>query len=180
MSILMIMGIILAFLILLLIMAWLIGAFKSKGYQIIKPSGEIKGRALIVFDPGFTGGTKTAATYMAQDLKAKGYEVKLAGVRSSEALDTAGYDILIVGSPTYGGQPTGPVEDYLQNLKPNENIISAVYSLAGSEDQDSNKIMGQILEDKNIKVKLSTKFANTVWGAGDKDKYSQFVLQLLG
>ncbi len=174
----MLIGVFIGSLLLILIISWLIGVIRSKSSQIIKPSRETRGKALIVYDPGFTGGTKTAATYMAEDLKSNGYEVTLAGVRSTEAVDTAGYDLLIVGSPTYGAKPTGQVENYLKNLKP-INIITAVYSLAGSEDQDSNAIMAQILEDKNMKVKVSTKFGHTVWGAGDKNKYSQFIARLL-
>ncbi|GAB6055056.1 hypothetical protein HYG87_04160 [Methanobacterium alkalithermotolerans] len=179
MDILMILGVFIGLLIFIMIISWLIGVIRSKSSHFIKPSGDIRGKALIVYDPGLTGGTRTAAIYMAEELKSNGYEVTLAGVRSAVALNTSGYDLLIVGSPTYGAKPTGPVETYLNNLKPTENIITAVYTLAGSEDQDSNTIMAQALEDKNMKVKLSTKFGHTVWGAGDKNKYSQFIVRLL-
>lgn len=179
-SIWIIVGIILVILILISVIAWLVGYSRSHNSETIKPEGDITSKALIVYDPGLTGGTKTAALYMAEDLKSKNYEVTVAGVRSSEATDVSGYDILIVGSPTYGANPTGPVKSYLNGLKPPENITVGVYSLAGSEVQDSNLVMAQILKDKSIQVKVSSKFGHSAFGASsDKTQYSNFVSQLL-
>ncbi|MBM4241482.1 MAG: hypothetical protein FJ150_07480 [Euryarchaeota archaeon] len=180
MNILIIVGIILAIIVLVAVVAYLIGFYGSYGSETIKPDGKITGKALIVYDPGLTGGTKTAALYMAEDLKSKDYEVKVAGVRSSDAANVSGYDILIVGSPTYGANPTGPIKSYLNGLKLPEDITIGVYSLAGSNTQDSNLVMAQILKDKSIQVKISMKFGNSAFGAsGDKNQYSNFVSQIL-
>lgn len=126
MSILTITGIILGVIILVSMIAWFIGIARSRNSKTIKPKCSITGKALIVYDPGLTGGTKTAALYMAEDLKSKGYEVKVAGVRSHDALDTSGYDVMIVGSPTYGAAPTDSITIYLNSLKPPENITVGV------------------------------------------------------
>jgi flavodoxin len=175
----MIIGIVLVVIILLSMIAWFIGIARSRDSKTIKSAGSITSKALIVYDPGLSGGTKTAAGYMAEDLKSKGYEVKLAGIRSREALDTSGYDLMIVGSPTYGATPTEPIISYLSILKPPENITIGVYSLSGSDVPDSNLVMEQILKDESILVKVSTKFGRSVFGAGDKSKYSNFISQLL-
>ena len=179
MNILLVIGIIIVILILVLLGAFLMGVSRSKKSKIIKPEGAVTGKALVVYDAGFTGGTKNAAGYIAEDLKSKGYEVKLAGVRSSEALDTSGYNILIIGSPTYGGKPTKPIESYLRNLKPTENIVIGIYSLSGGNMQDSNVFMAQMLKDKSIPAKIAIKYEFTLFGAGDKNKYSGFVSELL-
>ena len=160
-------------------MAFLIGVSRSKESKINKPEGAVTGKALIVYDAGFTGGTKTAASYFAEDLKSKGYEVKLAGVRSDDALNTAGYDVLIIGSPTYRGKPTKPIESYLKGLKPAENTAIGIYSLSGGNLQDSNVFMAQMLKDKSIPVKIAIKYEFTLFVAGDKSKYSGFVSELL-
>lgn len=132
MGILEIIGIVIGFLILIMVVAVIVRYQRSSRTENIKPDGEIEGKALIVYDPGLSGGTKTVASYMARDLKSKGYEVKLAGVRSPDALNLAGYDILIVGSPTYGAKPTGLITSYLEDLKTSSQITAGVYALAGA------------------------------------------------
>ncbi len=180
MGILEILGIIIALIIVLSVVGWLIGVSRSKDSKTLIPSGEIHGTALVVYDPGITGGTRTAAFHIAHELKTRGYEVKLAGARSSEALNLSGVDVLVIGSPTYGAQPTGPVKTYLQNLQSPGNITAGVYSLAGSIVEDSNVVMAQALESKSIPVKVSTKYGHSAWGApSDKTLYAKFVAQLL-
>jgi flavorubredoxin len=175
-----IIGIIIGILILILVIAWIIGYSRSSGSKTIKPDGAITGKALIVYDPGFTGGTKTAASHMAEDLKSKGYEVKVVGVRSSDASDLSGYDVLIVGSPTYGAKPTGPINSYLDSLKSPGNIIAGVFALAGGDAQDSNVVMAQMLKEKSVTVKVSVKYGKSAFGASaDRSQYSDFVSQLL-
>ncbi|MDY9923680.1 hypothetical protein [Methanobacterium sp.] len=172
--------IIIGIIILIMVAAWAVGYFGSSASETIKPEGAVMGKALIVYDPGLSGGTKTAAGYMAEDLKAEGYEVKLAGVRSNEASDPSGYNILIVGSPTYGAKPTGPITSYLENLKSPGNITAGVYALAGRDAQDSNLVMAEMLQNKSIPVKVSVKYGNSAVGASaDRSQYSDFISQLL-
>jgi|GEM_PF-1391324 len=179
-SIWLILGIILGIIVLVVVVAYLIGYFSSSGSVTLKSEGNVSGKVLIVYDPGLSGGTKSAAFQIANVLSSKGYAVTVAGVRSNEAVNLSGYDVLIVGSPTYGAKPTGSIESYLNSLEAPENIIVGVYSLAGGDAQDSNLVMAQILKDKSLHVKVSTKFGNSAFGASaDKNLYSDFVSQLL-
>ena len=141
-SIWMILAIILGIIVLVAVFAYLIGYFTSSSAVNLKPEGNVTGKALVVYDPGLSGGTKSAAFHMANVLKSKGYEVKVAGVRSSDAGNLSGYDVLIVGSPTYGAKPTGAIKSYLNSLKPPKNVIIGVYSLSGGDVQDSNLVNG--------------------------------------
>jgi flavodoxin len=176
-----IVGIIVVLIIVLSVLGWLIGVSRSKGSKTIKPDGDIRGKALVVYDPGITGGTRTAAFHIADELKSRGYEVKLAGARSTEAMNLSGFDFLVLGSPTYGAQPTGPVKSYLNNLQVQGNMVAGVYSLAGSVVDDSNNIMAQSLESKSLTVKVSTKYGKSALGApSDKSLYAKFVSELLG
>lgn len=171
---------IIVIIIIILVAAYLVSNSRSSDSETIKPDGSITGKAIIVYDPGLSGGTKTAANYIAEDLKSKGYEVKLAGVRSSDVADISGYDILIVGSPTYGAKPTGPITSYLEGLKNPGNITAGVYALAGSDTQDSNVIMAEMLKNKSITVKISVKYGGSAFGASaDRNQYAEFVSQLL-
>lgn len=176
----MIIGIMVVILIILTLIAGLIRISRIKSSKTIEPEGNILGKALIVYDPGLTGGTKTAGFNIADELKSKGYEVKLVGVKSQESLELAGYDILIIGSPTYGGKPTDPVESYLNDLKPTENIIAGVYTLAGGSAENSKVIITQILKEKSVPVKVSANYDRSGTSApSDKNLYSQFVSELL-
>lgn len=98
-----ILGIVIGVIILISVVVWLVGYSGSSDSEILKPDGTITGKALIVYDPGLSGGTKTAATYMAEDLKSKGYEVKLASVKSGNLSDLSGYNFLICGKPYLWG-----------------------------------------------------------------------------
>lgn len=176
----MIIGIILGVIILISMIAWFIGIARSRSSKTMKPEGKIIGKALIVYDPGLSGGTKTAADYMAEDLKPKGYEVKVAGVRSTESLETYGYDIMIIGSPNYGSNPTEPVTTYLNLFEPPEDVILSVYSLSGGAREATNMVMAQVLKGRSLPVKVSINYGHSAFGAGDKNKYKEFVSGLLG
>lgn len=180
MSIWAIIGIFIGVIILVMAVAYLIGYSRSHGSEIVKPEGAVVGKAIIVYDPGLSGGTKTAASHMAEDLKSKGYEVKLAGVRSSDAVDISGYDILVVGSPTYGAKPTGPITSYLDGLENPGNITAGVYALSGGDTQDAEMVMAEMLKNKSIPVKVSVKYGNSSFGASaSRSQYSEFISQLL-
>lgn len=90
----------------------------ATGSQALSPAGAVTGKALVVYDPGITGAAKGAAEAIAGDLKDKGYAVDLAGVKSPAATDASGYDVIVVGGPTYVGNLSGSIKTYLNGLKP--------------------------------------------------------------
>lgn len=180
MSIWVIIGIILGIVILICVVVWLMSYSGSSASEILKPHGNTTGKALVVYDPGLSGGIRTAATYMAEDLKAKGYEVRLASVKSGNLSDLSGYDFLIVGSPTYGAKPTEPITSYLNSLENSGNIMAGVYALSAGNTQDAEIVMAEILENKSIPVKVSIKYGNSPFGfSADQKQCSDFVSQLL-
>ncbi len=63
------------------------------------PNEAAIGKAIVVYDPGLTGGAKDIATKIGYDLQDAGYDVLLAGVKSSSASDLSGYDVVVVGGP---------------------------------------------------------------------------------
>ena len=182
-SIWVIIGIIVGIIVLIILIsvaALAVGNSRSHDSETIKPDGNINGKAIIVYDPGLSGGTKTAADYMAQDLKEKGYEVKIAGVKSTDSAEISGYDLLIVGSPTYGAKPTEPITAFLESLKNPGNLTVGVYALSGGDTQDAEIIMADILKNNSIPVKVSVKYGHSAFGASaDRSQYSEFISQLL-
>jgi flavodoxin len=82
------------------------------------PNGAPIGQAIVVYDPGLTGGAKDLATKIGYELQDKGYNVVLTGVKSSTAANVTGYDVIVVGGPIYAGKPAITIQSYLNNLAP--------------------------------------------------------------
>jgi flavorubredoxin len=93
-----------------------VAAYTATGSQTLTPTGTSVGKAIVIYDPGLSGTSKTVATQIATDLQTQNYQVTLAGIKSSAAADVAGYKIIIVGGPVYAGALTSSVKDTLLSL----------------------------------------------------------------
>lgn len=108
-------------------------SYTATSSQTLNPTGNMGGSALVVYDPGVTGAAKNAATAIASDLQSKGYKVTLAGIRSTEAATTSGYDVLIIGGPIYAGNLSSATQSYLNILKPSENTKIGIFATSGGD-----------------------------------------------
>ena len=106
----------------------LIVSFTAKGSINLSPEGQHKGKALIVYEPGATGLAKKAAEALGREFQRRGFEVKVAGIRSPEAKETAGYDILVYGTPSYLGRPTGAFKKLVKKLRPAAGQVFGFYA----------------------------------------------------
>lgn len=107
---------------------------QATGSELIRPSGPITGKALVVYNPGLSGAPKDVATQVANDLKAKGYEVMLAGVKSAAAANVSGYDVIVAGGPVYGGKVSPSVYSYLQSLAPPAGARVGAFAIGSNTD----------------------------------------------
>ncbi len=82
------------------------------------PHGSAIGRALVVYDPGLSGGARDVATKIGYNLQSSGYDVTLAGMRSQAAANVTGYGVIVIGGPIYGGAPASSLQSYLNGLSP--------------------------------------------------------------
>jgi len=90
----------------------------ATGAETLHPNGTATGEALVLYDQGLSGAPKDAATKIAGDLQADGYEVVLAGIKSSAAANVSGYDVIVAGGPIYGGKVSSSIWSFLQALTP--------------------------------------------------------------
>lgn len=102
-------------------------SFQATETRTEKPASEQKGKALIVYEPGATKQTMKVGEEIGDMLLEKGYEVTLSGIRSGAASDTSGYNIVVLGTPTYVGRPTGVVKKYVKNLHLAESQTFGIY-----------------------------------------------------
>lgn len=80
-------------------------------------------KALVVFHSK-TGHTSKAAEDIAKGLEESGVEVELRRAPQAMAEDLSDYEILLIGTPTYGHRrykkPAAPVSEFLESLKPGD------------------------------------------------------------
>ncbi len=102
-------------------------AYTATGTQTLTPSEASMGTALVLYDPGFSGASTRVAEKVAVELQSRGLTVTLAGIKSSTASITTGYNVIVVGGPIYAGVPTASVKDALTNLSPDANTRVGVF-----------------------------------------------------
>ena len=93
-----------------------VAAYTATDSKTLTATGTFVGKALVIYDPGLSGTSKGVADKVASDLQAKGYTVTLAGIKSSDAGDTSGFKVIVVGGPVYAGALTSSVKDALKNI----------------------------------------------------------------
>ncbi len=123
-----------------------LASYTATGSTTLTPSGSSVGKALVIYDPGLSGTSKTVADKVASDLQAQSYSVTLVGIKSSAATNTAGFKIIVVGGPVYAGSPAASVKDDLKNLKPDSGTKVGVFgSGSGATSQsDINMIKSAV------------------------------------
>lgn len=147
--------------------------------ETLNPNGAIVGNALVVYDPSITGNTKNVAGRIASDLKAEGYEVDLAGIKSATASNTSKYDVIVVGGPIYAGNISSAVKAYLEILKPVEGTKVGVFATGDPHTTDNELIKKQIApipENSTFQIKA---VMNIISGDDVNKKCNEFVNDLL-
>lgn len=104
------------------------------------PNGAAIGKAMIVYSPGLSGGAKDVATKIGYELQESGYDVLLAGVKSSAAANLTGYDIVVIGGPIYAGKPASTIQSYLNNLNPSADAKVGVFGFGDSSIDNTDSV----------------------------------------
>jgi len=132
-------------------------SYTATGSQTLDPAGAASGKALVVYDPGLSGQAKSVATGIAGDLRNKGYQVVLAGVRSPAAANVSGYDVIVVGGPVYAGNVSGSIAAYYKTLAPQRNARIGAFDTGRDPDvrSDPAKLMAEaapVPADSPVKI----------------------------
>ena len=81
--------------------------------EVLSGKGANPKKALIIYQPALTNVTRQAAKQLADGLNAGGYEVTLNHPGNHLTVDLSGYDLVVFGSPTYAGQLTKALTQYM-------------------------------------------------------------------
>lgn len=161
-------GIILVILIAIVSMGFVfydVMSYTATSSEKLNPAGTEVGKALIVYDPGISSSSKDIAVVIAKQLQIKGYAVELAGISSTAAKNTSGYNIIVVGGPIYAGNASSSVQFFLKTLKPDSNTKIGVYATGSDGDILKNqtllvKEVAPLPESSNLKIAAVTKVIN--------------------
>ena len=129
-----------------------IASYTATGSETLSPTGASIGNAMVVYNPGLSGAAKDAAKQIAGDLQVKGYTVTLAGIKSSAAANTSGYDVIVAGGPMYFGRVSNSVDAYLNGLKALGSVKIGAFATTGSaqfNDGDIASFGKQVAADLN-------------------------------
>ena len=141
-------------------------SYTATSSESLSPTGTVAGNALVVYSPGLSGAAKATATEIAADLKAKGYKVELAGIRSPAAANVSSYNVVIVGGPIYFGSSSSGVATYLKGLTLAQNSKLGVFGTTGTGSFVASDLAST---EKQVETLQSGKKA-VVKLIGDKDQ----------
>lgn len=125
----------------------------ATGSQAYEPDGVTTGKAIIVYNPGWTGLTWKAVDALAALLAGRGYEVDVAGVSNGLAQDVSGYDLVIVGSPNYGERPTDRIGAFIENMHPRDGATIGVLCTSAGDTPKGADAMKARIQGRGITVK---------------------------
>lgn len=119
-------------------------AYTATGSQTLPASGTPMGTALVLYDPGLTGAATRVAEKVAAELQNQSLTVILAGIKSSAAANTTGYDVIVIGGPIYAGTPTASVKDALNALVLNHDQDTRIGVFGSGQGPTSQEDVAQI------------------------------------
>jgi len=156
-------------------------SYTATGSQTLNPNGTSVGNALVVYDPGITGTAKNVASVIANDLQAKGYTATIAGIKSSNVLNTTGYNVIVIGGPVYAGQPTSSLQSYLSDINPPKEAKIGVFTTGSViANSDDTAFVKKEIAMNNTNIYQIDEIMKFVNGNNINQKAEQFVNGLLG
>ena len=153
----------------------------------LNPQGEA-GTALVVYHPGKSDFQRRVFSGFAEGLVANGWRVQMTTPSSQTPTDLAGYDLLVLGGPTYGFAPNRPIQKYLDRLgdlggkrtvtiitalgmgerstdmmerlvrQANGDLVEALVLYKARPNDDDNQVDGK--QNQELAVEMATRAAN--------------------
>ena len=83
--------------------------------EVRNPEGDA-GTALVVYHPGKSDFQEKVTYAFAEGLASNGWRVEITTASAQAPTDFSGYDLLVLGGPTYWFTPSRPIKRYLSRL----------------------------------------------------------------
>jgi hypothetical protein len=120
----------------------------ASGVRMLNDGGDV-GTALVVYHPGRSPFHGRVFSGFVDGLVARRWRVEITTPSMQAPTDVSGYDLLVLGGPTYGFAPNRPIRRYLRRLgdlggQPVTTIITAM-----GAGRRSSMIMDKWVRDAN-------------------------------
>jgi len=99
------------------------------GIDVINPGGSKK--ALVVYQPGYTGFPRDVSYAYANGLASSGWRVEITTASSQVPSDLSRYSLLVLGFPVYGGKPGEAIVRYVDRTSNLDGISTVIIALDG-------------------------------------------------
>lgn len=126
--------------------------------KVLNPEGDT-GRALVVYQKGLRDFQPRVASGFAEGLVSSGWRVEITTVSSRAPTEISGYDLLVLGWPTYWFNPSLPIRRYLGrigDLRGKKTVI--ICTAAGAPAGSCEKMMKLVQAANGTIVKSLTLF----------------------
>jgi hypothetical protein len=102
--------------------------------RALNPGGDA-GAALVVYHPGKSDFHHRVTAGFAEGLASNGWRVEIATASAQAPVDLSGYDLLVLGGPTYWFSPDRPIRRYLSRLGDLEGqrIVTIITAMGAGE-----------------------------------------------
>lgn len=152
-------------------------SYLPTGHETLLPINNAIGAALIVYNLDVNGMGTGSAKWVGSDLRIRGYETTVAGIRSDGIENATDKDIMIVIGPTYFGGPTSSVTAYLQTLQTKPDAKVGIYTISGMFGDDASLHMRNILENRSVEVKSNSSIS--AWDKDAEERSYAFIFSIL-
>jgi flavorubredoxin len=116
--------------------------------EVRNPDGDA-GVALVVYHPGKSAFQQEVTDAFAKGLVSNGWRVEITTVSAQASTELAGYDLLVLGGPTYWFAPARPIRRYLSRLGDLAGQPAVVIITAMGAGERSISIMQQQVREAN-------------------------------
>ena len=114
--------------------------------QIINLDGT-SGTALVVYHPGLSSFQEDVTKSFVDGLVSKGWRIEITTASSDAPSDITNYDLLVLGTPTYGSAPAKPLVNYIDRLDDLDGKpIVVICTALGSAQETLERVSTQIQE----------------------------------
>jgi len=104
------------------------------------------GHVLVVYHPGLSDFQKDVTFALIEGLIEGDWACDIATAHRGAPLDVAGYDALVLGSPTYAWRPASPICNYIANLEGAEGKPTLLLLTAAGKIADAFDVFGAAIE----------------------------------
>jgi flavorubredoxin len=116
--------------------------------RVLNSEGET-GTALVVYHPGKSDFQQQVFSGFAEGLVSRGWRVEMTTPSSQAPTNLSGYDLLVLGGPTYWFTPNRPIKRYLSQLGDlkGQRTVSIITALGAGER--STATMQRLVREAN-------------------------------